>query len=99
MGIGEWVRGNGQRRMGQGLREWIPPCGYRKGKGTARTRRPESRRVRARTFSCVQLLRFIVFVEGTRGTVGGTACSGLVLCGSARLSQRGARDALCGFFL
>ena len=50
-----------------------------------------------RTFSLLQLLRFIVFVEGTRGTVGGTACSGLVLCGSARLSQRGARDALCVF--
>src|SRR6266403_2702140 len=82
--------GKGRKGQGNGIRPVI----------TAReagTRRPAGRRVPARTFSCLQLLRFIVFVGGTRGTVGGTACSALVLCGSARLSERGARDALCGF--
>src|SRR6266513_6456708 len=54
--------GKGRKGQGNGIRPVI----------TAReagTRRPAGRRVPARTFSCLQLLRFIVFVGGTRGTV------------------------------
>ncbi len=89
MGRGEWAKGEGRRAKGEG--NGLRPVDVTREAGT---RRPAGRRVPARTLSCLQLLRFIVFVGGTRGTVGGTACSALVLCGSARLSQRGARDAL-----
>ena len=62
--------------MGEGLRNGFRPV-VSEGK-------------RARTFSRLQLLRFIVFVGGTRGIVGGRACTGL----SLRESE--ARDRLIG---
>jgi len=88
---------NGRRDKGNGLREMVSALWLSKGSlDAAAQQAAASRRERFRSCS---LLWFIVFVGGTRGTGGGRACSGLVLCGSAHPSQRGVRDALDGFSL
>ena len=74
-GKGEWESANGYGEMGKG----------RKGQGNGVRPVGNARGVRARTFSLLQLLWFIVFVSGTRGIVGGRACSDPVPCGSASL--------------
>lgn len=63
----------GKGRMGQGN-------GFRAvGNAREARRRQQACRLRARTFSLLQLPCFIVFVAETRETVGGRACSGLCL--------------------